>query len=155
MESKPHPKPALPLLALLLLASALGIAAAVVLAGVAMLLAAPAYAGEGRLLLEKPDGLTHATALFTQIDSRKGRTRVLEAYQNDFDESLGGVYVYRLPRNAVLEHLEFASNDVQIMHAVLMRSHASAIVERVTPIAPGETLVVELEYRTPELPALY
>jgi uncharacterized protein involved in exopolysaccharide biosynthesis len=35
------------------MASALGVAVAIALAGVTMLLAAPAYAGEGRLLLER------------------------------------------------------------------------------------------------------
>ena len=56
MAAKPHPKPTLALVALLALASALGVTVAIVLAGVAMLLAAPAYAAsaevhEARLLL--------------------------------------------------------------------------------------------------------
>ena len=51
MDIEQQPKPALPLLALLALASALGIAVAVALAAVAMLLAAPAYADDGSLLL--------------------------------------------------------------------------------------------------------
>lgn len=45
MENEQAKTPALPLLALLAMASALGVAVAVALAGVAMLLAAPAYAG--------------------------------------------------------------------------------------------------------------
>jgi hypothetical protein len=53
MDIEPQPKPALPLLALLALASALGIAVAIALAAVAMLLAAPAYADERQLLLER------------------------------------------------------------------------------------------------------
>jgi hypothetical protein len=53
MDIEQQPKPALPLLALLALASALGIAVAVTLAAVAMLLAAPAYAGDGSALLER------------------------------------------------------------------------------------------------------
>ncbi len=48
MENEQAKTPALPLLALLAMASALGAAVAVALAGVAMLLAAPAYAGESR-----------------------------------------------------------------------------------------------------------
>ena len=34
-------------------------------------------------------------------------TRVVEAYHNPFDEPLAGVYLYRLPQNAVLERLSF------------------------------------------------
>ena len=54
MDIEQRPKPALPLLALLALASALGVAVAVTLAAVAMLLAAPAYADDGSLLFEQP-----------------------------------------------------------------------------------------------------
>jgi hypothetical protein len=147
MEVKPHPKPVLPLLALLLLASALGVAAAVVLAGVAMLLAAPAYADEGGLLLERHSGLAQARLLFTQWNSDDERTRVIEAYRNPFDEPLAGVYVYRLPADAVVERLTFAAEGVAPVHAVLRRTHTAALVERTDEIGPGEILLVELEYR--------
>jgi hypothetical protein len=147
MEAKPHPKPALPLLALLLLASALGIAAAIVLAGVAMLLAAPAYADEGGLLLERRGGLAHARLLFAQWDSDHERTRVVEAYRNPFDEPLAGVYVHRLPADAVVERLAFAPEGMRPAHAVLRRRHAAALVERTDEIGAGEILLVELEYR--------
>ena len=50
------------LLALLAMASALGVAVAIALAGVAMLLAAPAYAGEGSLLLERRGAMAEAEA---------------------------------------------------------------------------------------------
>jgi hypothetical protein len=68
------PRPALPLLALLALASALGVAAAVVLAGVSMLLAASAYAQDGQkpdgsLLLERRSGLARAELLFVETRS--------------------------------------------------------------------------------------
>jgi hypothetical protein len=60
MDIEPQPKPALPLLGLLALASALGIAVAIALAAVAMLLAAPAYADEGDLLLGRRGDLAQA-----------------------------------------------------------------------------------------------
>jgi hypothetical protein len=60
MENEQAKTPALPLLALLAMASALGVAVAVALAGVAMLLAAPAYAGDGSLLLERRGAQTAA-----------------------------------------------------------------------------------------------
>lgn len=147
MEAKLHPKAALPLVALLLLASALGIAAAIVLAGVAMLLAAPAYADESGLLLERRGGLAQARLLFTQCDSDHERTRVVEAYRNPFDEPLTGVYVYRLPAGAVVERLAFAPEGMEPAHAVLRSTHAAALVERTAEIGPGEILLVELEYR--------
>ena len=68
MDLEQQPKPALPLLALLALASALGIAVAVTLAAVAMLLAAPAYAGDGSLLLERHAGLAQAPLPFAQSE---------------------------------------------------------------------------------------
>ena len=148
MEAKPHPKPALPLIALIALASALGVTVAVVLASVAMLLAAPAYAEDGRLFLEHRDGLAPAALLFSECDSQgDGRTRIVEAYRNPFDEPLAGLYAYRLPEDAVLERVAFASHSIGPAHAVMRRRYAKALIERTTEIGPGETLKVELEYR--------
>ena len=48
MDTDDNRRPVLPLVALLALASALGVAVAVALAGVALLLAAPAYAHDAR-----------------------------------------------------------------------------------------------------------
>ena len=159
MESNPQaPKPALPLLALLALASVLGVAAAIVLAGLAMLLAAPAYADEGQkpdgsLLLERPSGLARAELLFAETESDEdGHLRVVEAYHNPFGEPLSGVYLYRLPRNAVLEHLSFSFSGTEPQHAILTHRRAATLVERTAEIGPGETLVVELEYRSRQAP---
>src|SRR5918994_3086371 len=108
MESKQLLKPGFPLVVLLALASALGIAVAIALAAVAMLLAAPAYADEGSLLLERSAGMAEATLLFAQSESQQeGQTRVVEVYQNPFAEQLAGVYLHRLPENAVLERVTF------------------------------------------------
>jgi hypothetical protein len=67
MENQPAKTPALPLLGLLAMASALGVAVAVALAGVAMLLAAPAYAGEGTLLLERGGAMAEAERLSAEV----------------------------------------------------------------------------------------
>ncbi|HEX2334257.1 MAG TPA: hypothetical protein VHI32_13925 [Burkholderiales bacterium] len=148
MEIEPQAKPALPLLGLLALASALGVAVAVVLAAVAMLLAAPAYADEGSLLLERHAGLAPATLLFAQNESKEeGHRRIVEAYANPFDEPLAGVYLFRLPQNAVLERLSFARGAGAPESALLTLRYGAAVVERTALIAPGETLRVELEYR--------
>jgi hypothetical protein len=156
------PRPALPLLALLALASALGVATAVVLAGVAMLLAAPAYAQEeqqqgqkpdGSLLLERRSGLAHAELLFVETESHEdGHLRLVETYHNPFAEPLTGVYLYRLPRNAVLEHLSFSLGTVEPHHALLTHRQGATLIERTTEIGPGETLLVELEYRSRRTP---
>lgn len=150
METEQPAKPALPLLLLLALASALGVLVAVALAGVAMLLAAPAYAEEGSLLLERRAGLAYAERLFVESESDEdGHLRVVEAYQNPFDEPLTGVYVYRLPGNSVLERLAFSSGSIEAQHALFTRKHGGMLVERTAQIEPGGTVVVELEYRAP------
>lgn len=148
MENKTPPKAALPLLVLLGLASALGVAVAIALAGVAMLLAAPAYADEGGLLLERGARLERAQLLFVESESDEhGHQRIIEAYYNPFDERLAGVYLYRLPPNAVLERLAFAPRAFEARHALLTRRQGATVIEPIAEIGPGETLLVELEYR--------
>ena len=154
------PRPALPLLALLALASALGIASAIVLAGLAMLLAAPAYADEGSLLLERPAGMAEARLVFSETESVEEtgglRTRVLAEYTNPFAERLAAVYLHRLPRNAVLEQLSFTliardgeqlDAPAEAQHALLLLKNGAALVQPTVHIGPGESLLVELEYR--------
>jgi hypothetical protein len=148
MENKQLPKPGFPLAMLLALASALGVAVAIALAGVAMLLAAPAYADEGRLLLERRGGLAEATLLFAETESQEdGGTRIVEAYHNPFAEPLAGLYLYRLPEHAIVERLAFTPRIEEARPAVLTLRAGAALVERTAQIGPGETLLVELEYR--------
>jgi len=161
MNDEEVPRPALPLLALLALASALGIASAIVLAGLAMLLAAPAYADDGSLLLERRGKMAEARLVFAESESREDgavvRVRVLEEYANPFGEELAGVYLHRLPENAILERLTFtviAEDGEQVeapiaaRHALLALKKGAALVQPTARIGPGETLLVELEYRT-------
>jgi hypothetical protein len=158
MQDEQQPRPALPLLVLLALASALGVAVAVALAGVAILLAAPAYAQEGNaraggLLLERAAGLAPAELVFARDERLDAlRRRVVEAYHNPYDEPLPGLYLFRLPPGAVLERLDFTRDDAEPRHAVLTLRRAATLVERTAPIDPGDTLVVEIEYRTPGAP---
>jgi len=154
------PRPALPLLALLALASALGVACAIVLAGLAMLLASPAYADDGSLLLERSAGMAEARLVFSETEATEDaeglRTRVLAEYANPFAERLAGVYLHRRPENAVLEQLTFtliAEDGEQLdapaaaRHALLLLKKGAALVQPTVRIGPGETLLVELEYR--------
>lgn len=157
MENNPPKRPTLPLLALLALASALGVGVAIALAGVAMLLAAPAYAEEGRtaegsLLLERRGAMAEAARLSAEVESREDGegvvTRVVEVYHNPFDEPLTGFYLYRLPPNVLLERLSFAPEAAEARHAIVTRRETTALVEPTEELAPGETLVVVLQYRT-------
>ena len=146
---KAPPKAALPLLALLALASALGIAVAIALAGAAMLLAAPAYADERGLFLERPDGLVGAKLIFAESESQEnGLTSVVETYLNPFDEPLAGVYLFRPPRNALVERFTLSFGTADAYPAMLTFREGGALVERLGEIAPGETVRVQLEYRS-------
>lgn len=150
-------RPALPLLALLAMASVLGVAVAVALAGLAMLLAAPAYAGEkrsaeGSLVLERRGALATAERVSIEVESREDGeavvTQVVEVYHNPFNEPLAGFYLYRLPPNVVLQRLSFAPEAAEARHAVLTHREAGALVQPTEALGPGETLVVVLQYRT-------
>jgi hypothetical protein len=148
MEIKEARRPAFPLVMLLALASALGVVVAIAPAGVAMLLAAPAYADEGSLLLERRGAMAEAILLFAETESHEdGRTRIVEAYRNPYAEPLAAIYLHRLPENAVLERLTFAPCVDEARHAVFTRRAGATLVERTAQIGPGETLFVVLEYR--------
>ena len=142
-------KAAPPLVLLLALASALGVAVAVALAAIAMLLAAPAYAGEGRLVLESPAGFAEAERLFSESQVlEEGRVLVVEAYYNPYGAALAGVYLHRLPQHAVIERLSYLA-DADLRPAVLTLRQGAALVERIEEIGPGELFRVEVEYRVP------
>jgi hypothetical protein len=161
VDETQSPRPALPLLALLALASALGVAVAIALAAVAMLLAAPAYADEGSLLLARQGGMAEAELVFEEVESHEDgtgmRTRMVAEFYNPFTERLSGVYLYRLPRNAVLERLTFSvlprdgeeenAAAVAAQPALLTLRGGAVLIEHTAQIGPHEVLRVELEYR--------
>src|SRR5687767_1790084 len=115
MQAKPHPKPTLALVALLALASALGVTIAIVLAGVAMLLAAPAYAAstevhEARLLLRARGGDEVAAPLLGtdvsfQVSGPVARARVVQTFRNPHELWYEGIYVFPLPENGAVDRL--------------------------------------------------
>lgn len=115
MEANTDPKPALPLLALLALASALGVAVAIVLAGVAMLLAAPAYAApaepkEGMLLLRSRTGEEVAAPLLStevrfRVSGPIARARVVQSFRNPHPSWYEGIYVFPLPEGGAVDRL--------------------------------------------------
>ena len=132
---------------------ALGVAVAVALAGVAMLLAAPAYAGEGSLLLERRGAMAEAARLSAEIESREDgeavMTRIVEVVPQPVCRTLAGVYLYRLPANAVLERLSFTPEAGRGRPCAAdpggKPRRWSSPPKR---LGPGETLMVELVYRT-------
>jgi hypothetical protein len=102
---------------------------------------------EARLVFSETESIEDAEGL---------RTRVLAEYANPFAERLAGVYLHRLPENAVLEQLTFtviAEDGAQVeapiaaRHALLALRKGAALVQPTVRIGPGETLLVELGYR--------
>src|SRR5687768_16046507 len=148
MDQQP-PKAALPLLALLVRASALSVAVASAHEGAALLLAAPAYADERGLFLERRDGLVVAKLVLVESDSHDdGLTSLVETYVHPFDEPLAGLYVFRPPANARVEHFTVWFGSAEAQPAMLSFREGRALVERVGEIAPGGTVRVQLEYRS-------
>jgi len=115
METEKQPRPTLPLLALLALASALGVAVAIALAGVAMLLAAPAYASqsetkEGMLYLRARGADPVAapllgTEVLFRISGPVARARVVQTFRNPHDVWYEGIYVFPLPESGAVDAL--------------------------------------------------
>ena len=114
-----------------------------------MLLAAPAYADARGLFLERSAGLVGAKLIFAESESQEnGLTSVVETYLNPFDEPLAGVYLFRPPHDAVVERLTLSFGTTDAQRAMLTIREGRALVERLGDIAPGETVRVQLEYRS-------
>lgn len=115
MKTENRPRPTLPLLALLALASALGVAVAIALAGLAMLLAAPAYAApseakEGMLFLRARGADPVAAPLLAtdvafRVSGPVARARVVQTFRNPHDVWYEGIYVFPLPESGAVDRL--------------------------------------------------
>lgn len=159
METNPQPpKPALPLIVLLALASALGVAVAVVLAGVTMLLAAPAYAGEegvqegGKLVLRSRAGEeVWAPVLRTEVRFRVSgpvaRARVVQSFRNPKDAWCDGVYLLPLPESGEVDRLLLKVGGRVVEGEI--QELPNALATRVGNVGPGETVEIEVEYEQP------
>ena len=87
--------------------------------------------------------------MFSECEAlENGRVRVVEAYYNPYAEPLAGLYLHRLPPQAVIERLSYAV-DPDFRSAVLTLRQGAALVERIGEIGPGELFRVEVEYRVP------
>lgn len=105
----------LPLGLRLALASAFGVAAAMVLAGVGMLLPSPAHAApgeatQGTLLLRARDGGEAAAPLLDtdvtfRVSGPVARARVVQTFRNPHAAWYEGIYVFPLPENGAVDRL--------------------------------------------------
>jgi len=146
MEPKQPPKAALPLLALLALASALGIAVAIALAGVAMLLAAPAYAApgevkEGTLLLRARGGEALAapllgTEVMFRVSGPVARARVVQTFRNPDGVWTEGIYVFPLwareKIGALVDSIREGPPEAQVRERVIELASAHRLVTKYT-----------------------
>lgn len=180
MQTTEHPpKAALPLIALLTLASALGVTVAIILAGLTMLLAAPAYAEPARtkeagfFLRSRGGDPVAAPLLATDVAFRVSgpiaRARVVQTFRNPHDAWYEGVYVFPLPESGAVDRLvlrigtrvvEGEIRERELAKQAYAQARAAgqraALLDQARPnifstnvanIAPGETVVVELEYQ--------
>ncbi len=146
-------------------ATVLGLCIGVLLGGLALVLSAPAHAGEAEasLLLRHASGEAAAPLVSTDTvfhaDGPIQRVRVTQAFRNPTPQRQEGLYVLRLPSDATLERLTVsvraaASNQGEIedqlppepSHAVLSAAEAGVVTHPIAGIEPGETILVELEY---------
>jgi Ca-activated chloride channel family protein len=177
METPQPARSVLSLLGLLALAAVLGVAAAFALAGIAMLLAAPAYAAEneepGCLMLSGAGGANPAPLVSTEVVFRVAgpvaRARVVQTFRNPYDDWYEGIYVFPLPENGAVDRLRVVVGSRVVEGEIRERGAARQAYEqarvagrrtalldqerpnmftaRVANIGPRDTIVVELEYQ--------
>ena len=163
-------------LTFLAFAAVLGLGVGTALGVLALVLAAPAHAGEaaaGNLLLHRlsSDSAVAAPLVSTETSFRSDgpilRVRVVQAFRNPFQDRQEGLYVIQLPEHATLDRLavrvqdragddddegdEDAVSQVSepiASHALLSGVEGAGVVSRsITGIEPGEMVLVELEYQ--------
>jgi Ca-activated chloride channel family protein len=134
--------------------------------------ATPADAQAGTLLLKMQAGFTTATRINTDvtltISGLVARVSVRQQFRNDGDEWTEGVYVFPLPDKAAVDRMRLHIGERFIEGEIREKEQAkkeyerarsegrkASLVEQQRPnlfttavanIAPGETVVVEIEY---------
>jgi len=132
----------------------------------------PANAQTGNLLLRMQDGYRVSTLLNTDVDMQinglVARVSVRQEFRNDGLEWAEGVYVFPLPDKAAVDHMRLHIGDRFIEGEIREKEQAkkeyeqakkegkkASLVEQQRPnmfttsvanIAPGELVVVEIEY---------
>ena len=126
----------------------------------------------GSLLLRMEQGYATATLLDTDVDiavnGLVARVSVMQEFKNDGSEWVEGIYVFPLPDKAAVDHMRLYIGDRFIEGEIREKEQArkeyeqakqagkkTSLVEQqranlfttsVANIAPGETIVVEIEY---------
>ncbi len=126
----------------------------------------------GSLLLRMSDGYVTATLLHTDVNitvnGLVARVSVMQEFQNDGQEWVEGVYVFPLPGKAAVDHMRLYIGDRFIEGEIREKEQArkeyeqaksegkkTSLVEQqranmfttsVANIAPGEKVIVEIEY---------
>jgi len=161
-------------LTFLAFAAVLGLGVGTALWVLALVLAAPAHAGEaaaGNLLLHRlsSDSAVAAPLVSTETSFRSDgpilRVRVVQTFRNPFHDRQEGLYVIQLPEHATLDRLAVRVQDRAgddegdgdavsqasepiASHALLSGVEGAGVVSRsITGIEPGEMVLVELEYQ--------
>jgi Ca-activated chloride channel family protein len=157
------------------LAAGLAFAAGTVLAGIALLLAMPAYADESGLRLRhRGDGESMAAPLLStdvsfRVTGPVARARVVQTFRNPHDAWYEGVYVFPLPETGAVDRLRLLVGEqvtegeireraaAKLVYdqarntgrraALLDQERPSIFTTQVANIGPRETVVVELEYQ--------
>jgi len=132
----------------------------------------PANAQTGNLLLRMQDGYRVSTLLNTAVDMQinglVARVKVRQEFRNEGTDWAEGVYVFPLPDKAAVDHMRLYIGDRFIEGEVREKGQAkkeyeqaksegkkASLVEQQRPnmfttsvanIAPGELVVVEIEY---------
>ena len=132
----------------------------------------PAEMQTGSLLLKMKSGYTIATRLNTDINAQvnglAARVTVRQAFRNSGSEWVEGVYVFPLPSAAAVDRMRLhigerfiegevrekeqakkeyeAAKDAGKKASLVRQERANIFTTSVANIAPGETVVVEIEY---------
>ena len=132
----------------------------------------PAEARIGSLLWQMEQGYTSATLLNTDVDMKISgliaRVSVRQEFRNESTEWVEGVYVFPLPDGAAVDRMRLHIGDRFIEGDIQEKEHAkktyteakqagkkASLVEQqranlfttsVANVAPGEPVVVEIEY---------
>ena len=163
---------AMDVLTFLAAAAALGLGVGTVLGVLALVLAAPAHAGQpaGSLLLHRQaDGsAVPAPLVSTDTNFRSDgpilRVRIVQTFRNPFQDVQEGLYVIRLPQDATLDRIAVRVRESEhdedeedgAWHgvepaanpALLSGAEGAGVVSRaIAGIEPGETVLIELEYQ--------
>lgn len=156
------------------LAAALGVAAGMVLASIAVVLATPAYGMEGGLVLraegrESIAAPLVATDVTFRVSGPLARARVVQTFHNPEAGWFEAVYLFPMPEGAAVDRLRLQIGERVIegeirergaarmaygaaraagqRAALLGQERPNVFTTEVGNIGPGETVVVEIEYQ--------